>query len=144
MFKNSSNLIVQIVSAVLWIFAIAGLQINPETTGTDLVNHISTSNWPLLLVLIINVGNSAFSWIMTWKTNKPNFSLFLKSTNWWVSFCNILFSVLAMRGITVPIDASHQIVDFIMDKQWWALVGYLLPNVIGPAIRAFTKKQTGG
>lgn len=137
----SNNLIVQLVSLVLWVFALAGLRVNPDTTGTDIVNYISTANWPLLLVIVINLGNSVFSWVTTWKTNKPNFVLFLRSPNWWISACNIAFAALAMRGVTIPIEASKQIVDMIFSGQYWALIGYLIPNVLGPVIRAFTAKK---
>lgn len=140
--KVSSNLAVQIVSLVLWAFALSGLQVNPEVTGTDLVNHITTQNWPLLFIVVINIGNSVYSWIRTWKTDKPNFLLFLKSPNWWISFCNILFAALAFKGITIPAEASEHIVKLVFDQQWWALLGYLIPNVLGPIIRALTTKKT--
>jgi len=139
--KISNNLVVQIVSLVLWIVALAGLKVNPEQVGDDLVRSISTQNWSLLLIIIFNVGNSAFSWIRSWSTDKPNFLLFLRSTNWWISFCNIVFAGLAMRGIHVPAEASQQIVDMIFQGRWYALAGYLIPNVIGPVIRALVAKK---
>ncbi len=140
--KNvSSNLIVQIVSLALWAVALVGLQVNPEVVGTDIVNSISTKNWPLLIVVVINLGNSIFSWIKTWKTNRPDFWLFLKSTNWWVSFCNIAFALIAMQGIQLPNDAGEIIIDLVFRGQWWALAGYLIPNVIGPVIRFITAKK---
>lgn len=139
--KNiSSNLIVQIVSLVLWAVALMGLEVNPQVVGTDLLNSISTANWPLIIVVVVNLGNSLFSWIRTWKTNRPQFWLFLKSTNWWVSFCNILFAVLAMQGIVLPAEASATIVDLIFRGEWWTLLGFLIPNVLGPIIRFLTKK----
>ena len=140
--KLSNNLVVQIVSLVLWIVALAGLKVEPETVGDDLVTSISTQNWSLLLIIIFNVGNSLFSWIRTWKTNKPDFLLFLRSPNWWISACNIGFAALAMRGVHVPAEASAQIVDFIFKGQWFALAGYLIPNVIGPVIRAILAAKT--
>lgn len=139
--KLNNNLIVQIVSLALWVFALAGLQVNPEVVGTDLVNHITTQNWPLLLLIAINLGNSVFSWVKTWQTNKPDFLLFLRSPNWWISFCNILFAFLAIKGIQVPADAGDQIVQMLFSGQYWALIGYLIPNVIGPVIRALTAKK---
>lgn len=140
--KLSNNLVVQIVSLLLWIVALAGLKVNPETVGDDLVTSISTQNWSLLLIIIFNLGNSAFSWIRTWSTDKPNFLQFLRSPNWWISACNIGFAALAMRGIYVPAEASAQIVDFIFKGQWYALAGYLIPNVIGPVIRAVLDRKT--
>lgn len=138
--KLSNNLVVQIVSLALWVFALAGLQIDPNTTGEKIVTNITTQNWPLLVIIMINLGNSAFSWIKTWKTNRPDFIQFLRSPNWWISFCNILFAVLAMRGIHVPEGASEQIIAYVFQGQWWSLLGYLIPNVIGPVIRALTAK----
>ena len=138
--KLSNNLVVQIASLVLWVFALAGLEIDPQATGEKLVTNIVTQNWPLLVIVVINLGNSIFSWIKTWKTDKPNLIQFLRSPNWWISFCNILFAILAMRGIHVPEGASAQIVDYIFQGQWWSLLGYLIPNVLGPVIRALTAK----
>lgn len=138
--KLSSNLIVQVVSLVLWVFALAGLSVNPDTTSTDIVRNIETANWPLLAILVINLGNSIFAWISTWKNDKPNFAMFLRSPNWWISFCNILFSILATKGITIPSEAPQAIVDMVFSGQYWALIGYLIPNVFGPVIRALTAK----
>ena len=138
----SSNLIVQLVSLVLWVFALAGLQIDPGKVGTDAVTAISTQNWSLFLIVIFNVGNSVWQWAQTWKNNKPNFILFLKSYNWWVSALNIGFAVIAMQGITLPEGASEKIVEFAMNGEWWAMAGYMLPNIVAPIVRALTAKKT--
>lgn len=36
-FDMNSNIITQLVSVILWIFALAGLQINPDATANDAV-----------------------------------------------------------------------------------------------------------
>lgn len=138
----SSNVIVQVVSLILWVFALAGLQINPETVADQSVTAITTQNWSLFLIVLFNVGNTLWQWAQTWKNNKPNFLLFLKSYNWWVSALNIGFAVVAMQGVVLPADASDKIVQFVMDKEYWALIGYLIPNIIAPIVRLITAKKT--
>lgn len=138
----SSNLITQIVSLVLWVFALAGLQIDPTKVGADAVTAISTNNWSLFLIIIFNIGNSVWQWSQTWKNNKPNFILFLKSYNWWVSALNIGFAALALQGIVLPEGASEKIVEFAMNGEWWAMAGYMLPNIVAPIVRLLTSKKS--
>lgn len=137
----TSNLVTQIASLALWIFALAGLQIVPEQVAGQAVTAIQTANWPLFLILLFNVGNSVWQWSLTWKTNKPGFINFLRSPNWWVSFCNILFAGLALKGIAIPAEASAQIVDYIFSGRYWELIGFLVPNVLGPIVKFLTTKK---
>lgn len=135
------NLVTQIVSLALWVFALAGLQINPEMVSGQAVNAIETANWPLFLVIVFNVGNSVWQWSQTWKNDRPNFINFLRSPNWWISFCNVAFAALALKGVAIPADASQQIVDFAFSQRWWELVGFIFPNVVGPIIKGLTTKK---
>jgi len=136
----SSNIVVQVISLILWVFALAGLQINPEQIAGQAGTAITTANWSLFLIVLFNLGNSAYQWAITWKSNRPNFLLFLKSTNWWISACNIAFAALAMKGIHIPAEASEKIVQYVFSGEWWALVGYAIPNIIGPVVKVLTKK----
>lgn len=137
----SSNIITQILSAVLWIFALAGLQISPDAVSTDAVVAVKTANWPLFLMLLINVGNSIWQWSLTWKTNKPNFILFLRSHNWWASVLNVLFAILLLNGIILPADAAQKVVEYAFSGEWWKLAGYALPSIIAPIVTFLTKKK---
>lgn len=137
----NSNIITQLVSVVLWIFALAGLQINPDATANDAVVSVQTANWPLFLMLLINIGNSIWQWSLTWKTNKPNFILFLRSHNWWASVLNVVFAIALLNGIVLPADAAHRVVEYAFSGDWWGLAGYALPAIIAPIVTFLTKKK---
>lgn len=137
--KNlNSNLIVQFVSLVLWVFALAGLQINPEQTASDSYTALVTANWPLFTIIFVNIAGSVYKWVQTWKTNRPNFLLFLRSPYWWASFLNIIFAWMATKGIVVSADAAQRIVELAFSGDWWQLAGYILPSVIAPIVYFLT------
>lgn len=138
----NTNLIVQGLSLVLWIFAFAGLQINPDQVANDAYVAVKTVNWPLITIVVINFIGTAYKWYETWKTDKPNFWLFLRSHNWWASALNIGFSVAAMYGIVISADAAGKIVEYGFMGDWWGLAGYILPTVIAPIVTFITKKKS--
>lgn len=137
----SSNLVVQIISLALWIFAFAGLEIQPDAVASDSYTALVTANWPLLTIIIVNLVGSLYKWYQTWKTDKPNFILFLRSPNWWVSFANIVLAWIASYGIVLPADAAQRIVEYVFTADWWNLAGYVIPSILGPVIMFFTKKK---
>lgn len=137
----NSNLIVQGISLLLWILAFAGLEIQPDQVASDGYTALVTQNWPLITIVVINLIGSIYKWYQTWKTDKPNFVLFLRSPYWWVSFLNIVLSFAAMNGIVVPADAAAKIVEFAFAGEWWQLAGYLFPSIIGPVIYWLTNKK---
>lgn len=137
---KNSNLIVQFISLALWVFAFAGLEVNPDDLASQGYAALVTKNWPLITLIAVNLGNSIWHWTQTWQTNKPNFLLFLRSHNWWASALNIGFAYAAMHGIVVPADAAQNIINFAFTGDWWNLAGYVLPNVLAPIVSALTKK----
>lgn len=138
---SNNNIITQLISLVLWIFALAGLHIDPAQTAEQGYSALITQNWPLAVLVLVNVANSVFEWYKTWTTNKPNFILFLRSPNWWASALNVAFSFAVMNGIQLPPDAAQKIVELAFSGKLWELGGYLLPSVIAPIVALLTKKQ---
>lgn len=137
----NSNLIVQLISLVLWVFALAGLQVNPDQIAGDAYAAFHTQNWTLVTIVVINLIGSFYKWYQTWKDNRPNFILFLRSPYWWASFANIVLAWIASYGIILPADAATKIVEFAFSGQWWQLAGYLLPSVIAPIVYFLTNKK---
>lgn len=136
------NTINQLLSAVLWVFAFAGLKINADQVATDLSNAIVTKSWPFVALLVTNVGTMAFYWIKTWNTDKPNFFAFAKSINWWFNLANIVASAIYFfTGLYIPPEATQQIVQYIYDRQWWELATFVFVNFILPFIRKLAVKK---
>lgn len=136
------NIVTQLVSLVLWAFAFAGLEIAPDQVAQDGYVAVITKNWPLLAIVIVNALGSVYKWWQTWKTNKPNFLMFLTSTNWWTSFGNIVAALLLQfTGIVLPVDAAQKITQFIFSADWIGLSGYILPVIFGLLSNLITKKK---
>lgn len=138
---KNNNLVVQIASLVLWVFAIAGLHIDPNAVAEQGYTALITANWPLIVVILINFANTAFEWYKTWATNKPNFILFLRSPNWWSSALNVGFSFAVLHGINLPPEAAQRIIELAFSGKLWELAGYLLPSVIAPLVTWLTAKK---
>ena len=88
-------------------------------------------------MLIFNVGAVAFHWIKTWQNDKPNFVAFLRSNNWWLSFANIVASILMMTGINIPPETADQIVSAVFAQDWYGLAALAFVNLILPIARKF-------
>lgn len=135
----NANIITQIISLVLWVFAFAGLQINPEQVASDTYTAVKTANWPLITIVLVNLATTFYKWYQTWQTNKPNFLLFLRSPNWIASALNIAFAIAATYGIVIPSDAAQVIVQHAFAGEWYHLAGYLLPSLLAPIVAFLTK-----
>jgi uncharacterized membrane protein len=139
--KLDVNTVNQGISLFLWVFVLAGLKIDPNTTSTQLIDSIQSKNWAFLGMLIFNTGAVAFHWIKTWQNDKPNFGAFLRSNNWWLSFANIAASLLLLVGVNLPPETSDQIVGAIFQKDWWALATLAFTNLLLPIIRRFVEQR---
>ncbi len=137
------NTINQILTAILWVLAFAGLQINADQTATDLTNAIVMKSWPFVGLIITNIGTMFYYWIKTWNTDRPNFLAFLKSINWWFNVANLVAGAFKLfTGIDIPPEATQKIVQYIFDRQWWELLSFVFISLILPIIRRVVNKST--
>ena len=65
-----------------------------------------------------------------------------QSSNFWVNAANVLLSIIAMAGVTLPADPSTITGDFtntLSTGGWIAAIGLLIVNVASPLYHAFVK-----
>jgi hypothetical protein len=138
---KSANLIIQGLSLVLWALALAGLEVNPEETASGIVTHITANNMILLAIALGNLGLIVYKWIRTWKTDQPNFALFLKSINWWASLANFVGAILLSYDIVLPPGTLDQVVALIFEQKYWEMAGLVLVNIVPVIVKKLTEKK---
>ena len=139
----SANLTNMVISAFLWFLYASGLvTIDPDQVSTDIVSAVIGKSWPLLIVILYNFGTTVYYWVKTWKTDKPNFTAFLTSVNFWLVVFNIGGAFLAMWGVVIPPDAGEKIAGFVFNKNYIDLTLYIAINILLPVIKKFVDNTT--
>ena len=128
---DNVNLGVQILSAILYAFVLAGLNIEPNATATDIIAAIKAQSLPLILTVLFNLGTMIWIWVKTWKTAKPNFWAFITSRSWLISLANIIIPALALVGIVLPIETATKLIDDGLAGNWTSFISTLIITIIG-------------
>lgn len=128
---NTINFGVQILSAVLMTFAIAGLDIDPTSTAVEIIAAIKAKSLPIMLTLAFNLGTMVYIWVRTWNTDKPNFWAFLTSRSWLISVANIVVPALALVGVVLPIETATKLIDDGLTGNWNSFISTLIITIVG-------------
>lgn len=142
--KISTNFLTQVLSVVLWAFVLAGLKIDPSQTADTLINSFSGSSWALAFIAVANLANSIWQWVKTIRAQggiTKDFWAFLRSTNWWTSFANIVVSGLALLGVQLPPDLAGEAVRLVFERKWLDFAVLIGGNVVNILVHFFTKNK---
>lgn len=140
--KVSSNLVTQLVSFVLWVLAINGLQVQPDQVAGDLVTSITTANYSLLIITFVNLGNVLLKWYQTIKGQKLPWLATFYNPQFWVNAGNIVAALLMYGGITLAPGTTEQVVALIFNHQWRELAGVAVTNLLFPILQMLIRKPS--
>lgn len=140
--KFKSNIITQLVSFVLWVLAINGLQVQPDQVAGDLVTSITTANYSLLIITVVNFGNVLFYWVQTIKGKKLPWAATFYNPQFWVNAGNIVAALLMYGGITLAPGTTEQVVSMVFNHQWRELAGVAVTNLLFPILQMLVRKPS--
>lgn len=138
---DNVNLWTQILSSAFYALFLAGLDINPDQTATEIVSALKSQSLFLIIGAAVNFGTMIFLWIKTWKDKKPNFWAFITSRSWIISLANILIPLLATWGIYIGNETVEKLVDYALSGDWKNFGILLLITVIGAIGTLFKSKM---
>lgn len=133
----SPGFLYTIIVAILGIFATFGVSF--PITVTELGEKITTSlnAGGIYSVVIIIMASVFFPIYNRIKNGGP----IMASTLTWIALANILLSVIALTGFTLPAGTVEQLVGAVQTKDWFALISLLATTII-PAVVRFIKSKS--
>ena len=135
------NIWTQALTAVFYALFIAGLNVDPEQSATEIIAALKSQSLPLILAAAINLGTMVWVWIKTWKNDRPNFWAFLTSRSWIISVLNILLPLLATWGLYIGSEDVGKLVDYALAGDWKNFAGLMVITIIG-WVGTLWKKKT--
>ncbi len=138
---GSPGFLYSIVVLALTVFAVSGLNINPDETAREIVT--SLSNGGVYAIIGIIASSVIFPiWNFFKRGGKVTLKVVFGSVLTWVALGNALFAVIALTGFTIPEGTVEQIVGFIQAKDWTSLIAIVFANVLNPLIRFIKDKRS--
>lgn len=135
------NIWTQALTAVFYALFLAGLNVDPEQSATEIIAALKSQSLPLILAAAINLGTMVWVWIKTWKNDRPNFWAFLTSRSWIISVLNILLPLLATWGLYIGSEDVGKLVDYALAGDWKNFAGLMVITIIG-WVGTLWKKKT--
>lgn len=128
---DNVNLSVQILSAILYAFVLAGLNIDPNATATDIIAAIKAQSLPLILTVLFNLGTMIWMWVRNWPKSRPEFWAFFTSRSWLISVANIIIPALALIGVVLPLETATKLIDDGLAGNWTSFISTLIITIVG-------------
>lgn len=138
---NTLNVWTQGLTALFYALFLAGLNIDPAQSATEIIAAIKSQSLPLILAAAINLGTMAWAWIRTWKTDRPNFWTFITSRSWLLSAANIILPLLATWGLYFGDGDVSRLVDYALSGDWKNFIGLAVVTVVGWIGTVWKKKK---
>lgn len=134
------NLWTQILTAVLYAWALAGFSVDPAQTAAEIIAAIKGQSLPLILSAAFNLGVMVWQWVRAAKEKSHNFWAFWTSRSWLISAFNIVLPLLGTLGIYLGDGDAEKFVDFALAGDWKSFLGLLVMTVFG-IIGTLVKKK---
>jgi ABC-type uncharacterized transport system permease subunit len=137
-----SNLVTQIVSVIILALSASGLNVT-ATDFSQIIEFVENGKWLALGLFLVNIGKSVTSWVKTWRETPTLLLQFLRSTNWWTSFANMVVAIITGFGVIIPDEVTQAVPDVIsyaLSGQWSLLITAIVANITNILIHRFVKK----
>lgn len=135
------NIWTQALTAVFYALFLAGLNVDPAQSATEIIAALKSQSLPLILAAAINLGTMVWVWIKTWKNDRPKFWAFLTSRSWIISVLNIVLPLLATWGLYIGSEDVGKLVDYALAGDWKNFAGLMVITIIG-WVGTLWKKKT--
>jgi membrane protease YdiL (CAAX protease family) len=137
---SSPGFLYTVIVSILTIFAASGVTFpaDPGSIAGEITTLLSTGGFFAIVgVVVASIGFPIWN---AWKKGALTFGGLFSSTLTWVAIGNILFSALALLGLSLPDGTVEQIVYGIAQKDWTALFSLLVTTIV-PSIVRFIKER---
>lgn len=133
---GSPGFIAAIITTVLTVTGIAGIEYPqaPADIADQLVSTFQESGvYAVLGILVVNLIAPVWNFVRS--KQKLNWKAVLGSTTTWVSLGGVVVSGLLLLNLQIPADSPATIAAAVTTRNWYALGGLLVINVLVPVIR---------
>lgn len=141
---TSSNLITQILTFILSVFAMAGAAFpgGAEGTASEISQTILSGSgvWAIGAVIVLNLVNPLYHFFVKNKGGNKLLAV-LGSPNFFISLFSLLSGIAIVAGIGIPDGTGEAVIGAIFAKDWSALAILIFSNILSPIVRYFRNKR---
>ena len=136
---TSPGFIYSLLVGGLTIVALAGVNFSqaPAELAGEITNSISSGGYYSLIGIL--AASVIFPVWNAYKKSNLSFKGIFKNTLTWVALGNVVFSAIALTGLTFPDGTVEDIVGAAAAKDWNSLISILITVVLSTVAR-FIKK----